>query len=365
MKKILIFAPTAPGSGITQYILNFLNHADLTEFHFDILSFHNPRLEQWATEHNSKYFDLTISLYKHPVLYKRFLMKVFSGGYQTVHFQLSAISTLRPFRYAKKCGISNIILHSHNSRVDVRSALRRKLFTLVHYLLKGRANGYANTYCTCSPAAAKWMFTRKNLPRVQLLNNAIDLEKFAFSKENRQKIRQQCGIQTPFVIGNIARFSAAKNQAFLIKAFGQLRQLRQDCTLLLIGEGDLLTENKRLVSELGLDDFVTFLPFQADINRYYSAMDLFVLPSLFEGLPITLVEAQANGLPALVSSAVNPAANITGRLAFFNLKDGTESLAKELNGCISTAQRYNEIEKLVKAGFSLKEQAEIVQNEIY
>lgn len=362
MKKVLIFAPTAPSSGITQYILNFLSYADLTSFQFDLLSFHNPRLKSWAEAHGSKYFDLTVSLYKHPLQYKRFLMQVFSGGYSTVHFQLSAVSTLRPLRYAKKSGIKNIILHSHNSKVDVPSALRKRVFTGVHYLLKGKANRLANVYCTCSPAAAAWMFTKKNQPKVLTLNNAVDLKKFAYNENSRTELRRQHNLLTPYVIGNIARFSAAKNQAFLLRAFALLKQKRQDCTLLLIGEGDLLAQNKQLANELGLGSSVVFLPFQTDIYRYYSAMDLFVLPSLFEGLPITLVEAQANGLPALVSSAVNPAANITGRLEFFNLKGGPQLLAKELDRAVSAARRYNETERLIKAGFSLKEQVELVQN---
>lgn len=362
MKKILIFAPTAPTSGITQYILNFLSKADLNAFHFDILSFHNSRLKQWAEEHNSAYFDLTISLYKHPLRYKRFLMQVFSGGYHTVHFQLSALTTMRPFKYAKKCGIPNIILHSHNSQIDVPSALRRKAFTVVHYAIRGCVSSYVNSFCACSDLAAKWMFSKKMLSKVTILNNAIDLEKFAFSAQNCAEIRTQYQIETPYVVGNIARFSAAKNQEFLIKAFAELLKKRQDVTLLLVGEGNLLNQNKQLAQALEVTPYVRFVPFQTDIHRYYSAMDLFVLPSVFEGLPITLVEAQANGLPALVSDTVNEMANITNKLKFFSLKEGTMVLATNMDKLLQSHSRYEGKEKLVSAGFSLKEQVQTVED---
>lgn len=205
------------------------------------------------------------------------------------------------------------------------------------------------------------MFPKKILPHVIILNNAIDLEKFSYSAQNGAEVRAQQQIETPYVIGNIARFSAAKNQSFLLKAFGELLKKRQDITLLLVGEGDLLTQNKQLVQTLGIESFVRFVPFQTDIHRYYSAMDLFVLPSLFEGLPITLVEAQANGLPALVSNTVNEMANITKKLQFFSLQDGVLALAENMNKLLQSHNRYEEKEKLILAGFSLKEQVQIVE----
>lgn len=362
MKRVLIYAPTAPGSGITQYILNCLRHADLNKFHFDILSFHNPRLEQWATEHDSVYYDLTVSLYKHPWKYKQFLTDVFSNSYDVVHFQLSAISTLRPFKYAKKCGIKKLILHSHNSFIDVPSALRRRVFSVVHRLLRGQAIQYFNTLCACSTVAAEWMFGPKNCSKAIIMNNAIDLERFSYSPQERKKIRESLNIQTPYVLGNIARFTIAKNQRFLLEMMAQLLKKRQDCTLLLIGAGDLLEDCKTYAKTLNIDRHVIFLPFQPDIYRYYSAMDVFVLPSLFEGLPLTLIEAQANGIKSVVSDAVSHDCDLTDSMLFVPLEKGAAEWADLLNELLQNVERQDDTEKIVKAGFSLQEQIKTVQN---
>lgn len=356
MKRILIFAPTAPGSGITQYILNLLGHADLSEFQFDILSFHNPRLEKWAAEHGGRYFDLTVSLYKHPIQYRNYLKSVFSGGYDAVHYHLSSISTLRIFKFAKQCGVPKIIVQSHGVGLENSSALRQCVFQWVHKRMRKPALKYFDVISACSQAAADWMYGPDAAKNAVIFNNAIELDRFAFRESDRIEIRRKYDMEDRFVIGHIGRFSAVKNHRFLIDVFSSLCQKRSDCVLVLIGDGDLRRETEAYVKEQHLEDSVRFIDFQEEIEKYYSAMDLFVLPSLFEGLGIVLIEAQANGLYCIASSAVPRNTDITGRVEYLPLDAGGMEWVARIDQRLSDCHRVDSADMLAEHGYSLADQ---------
>lgn len=362
MKKILIFAPTAPSSGITQYILNILSELESADMRADILSFRNDRLKKWTETHGTEYFEFDISMYKHPFLYRRFLKDVFSKGYDAVHFNLSAISTLTIFKYAKKCGVKKIIVHSHSSFSDLASKLRRTVFSNLHKILRVFANKYYDVKCACSVPAAEWMYGKKEAQNVLILNNAVDTEKFAYSKKSAEEIRTKYGVKTKYLIGHIGRFTVQKNHSFLIDMFNELCEIRNDCTLMLVGNGEFLQSIKNKVSALNLNDRVIFVDFQEDIYKYYSSMDLLLLPSLFEGLPITLIEAQANGLSSLVSDAVTKECDLTGLIEFYPLSEGADAWAKKISEMLEngTEHKIAVSEMLRQSGFSLASQANVI-----
>lgn len=362
MKKILVFAPTAPSTGITQYILNILSELKSADAVIDILSFRNDRLKKWTEENGTEYFELDISMYKHPFLYRRFLRDVFSRGYDAVHFNLSSISTLTIFKYAKRCGVKKIIMHSHSSFTDLASRLRRTVFSNLHKLLRSFANTYYDVKCACSVPAAEWMYGKKSARGALILNNAVDTSKFAFNAEFADEIREEYGVKTKYLIGHVGRFTVQKNHTFLIDTFSELCKIRSDCTLMLVGNGEFLENIKNKVKELNLNEHVIFVDFQEDIYKYYSAMDLFLMPSLFEGLPITLIEAQANGLSALVSDAVTKECDLTGLTEFYPLSAGERQWAQKVSEMLETGRKNNEdvANKLEKSGFSLLGQAKVI-----
>lgn len=360
MKKVLIFAPTASSTGITQYILNILGELKAADVHIDILSFHNDRLKEWTLGHGTKYYDLDISMYKHPFLYRRFLKQVFSQGYDAVHFNLSSISTLTIFKYAKKCGVKKIIMHSHSSFTDLASKLRRTVFSNLHKFLRCFANRYYDVKCACSVPAAEWMYGEKEAKNALILNNAVDTDKFSFSAEFANEIRNKYGVKTKYLVGHIGRFTMQKNHGFIIDTFNELCSLRDDCTLMLIGNGEFLESIKNKVKELNLNEKIIFVDFQKEIYKYYSAMDLFIMPSLFEGFPITLVEAQANGLCSLVSSAVTGDCDLTGLLEFFPLSEGSMGWAEKISEMLSCSGRKDVSQMLCERGFSLSGQANAI-----
>lgn len=362
MKKILIFAPTAPSSGITQYILNILGELNTDSACIDILSFRNDRLKKWAEERGTQYFELDISMYKHPFAYRRFLKDVFSCGYDTVHFNLSGISALTAFKYAKQCGIKKIIAHSHSSFTDLASPLRRFVFGNLHKVLRVFANRYYTVKCACSVPAAQWLYGKRAAKDALILNNAVDTDKFAYNEVNADEIRRQYGVKTKYLLGHVGRFTVQKNHAFLIDVFSELCKNRGDCTLMLLGNGEFLESIKNKVKELNLSENVIFVDFQEDIYKYYSAMDLLLLPSLFEGLPVTLIEAQANGLPQLVSSAVTKECDLTGLTHFYPLSEGCLKWARKTGEMLDNGSERNADvkDKIEKSGFSLKSQAKVI-----
>ena len=362
MKKVLIFAPTAPTSGITQYILNILNVMDTENIQFDILSYKNPRLKAWAEEHNTEYFEFDISPYKQRKEYKAFLKDVFSRDYDVIHYHLSSISELSIFKYAKQKN-RKVIVHSHNTFTDVPSRLRRIVFGNLHKVLRIIANKYSDVKCACSIPAAKWMFGGKSKNAI-VMNNAIDVEKFIYNAEFCDELRSKYNINTKYVIGHAGRFSVQKNQSFLLDAFKNLLQIRKDCTLVLIGNGELVNSVKQKAKDLGIDENVVFIDFQEDIYKYYSLFDLFVMPSLFEGLPITLVEAQANGLSSLVSDTVTSESNLTGLVEFYSLENGAQKWAQKINEKLESCNRVDAISMLGEKGFSIKGQAKAI-NDLY
>lgn len=356
MKKILIFAPTSPSSGITQYILNILSVLHTENVHFDILSFKNHRLKAWCEENGSEYFEFDISPYKQRKKYNKFLKDVFSRKYDAVYYNISVITNLQIFKSAKKYSNAKLIVHSHNSLLENSSKLIRFVFYYIHKILRLVANKYFYKKCACSLVASEWMYGKKNAKDALILENAIDAEKFKYNADYVQELKTELGIKTKYVVGNIGRFVLQKNHTFILDVFSELSKINDDCTLVLIGNGEFENDIKQKVKDLSLEQKVVFVDFQENIFKYYSLFDLFLLPSLFEGLPITLVEAQANGLVSLVSDAVTTKSDITGLLDFMSLSASAKKWAEEVNEKLGTP-RMDTTKIIYEKGYSLKGQA--------
>ena len=356
MKKVLIFAPTAPSSGITQYLLNILGKMASEDIRFDILSFRNERLKKWAEEHGGEYFEFDISPYKHPVLYRKFLKQVFSREYDVVHYNISAISTLLIFKYAKKYSNARLIVHSHACSIEAQSKLRYIVFDYVHKFLRAFANRYSDCKCACSVLAAEWMYGKKAAKNAIILNNAIDIEKFSYNENYRNELREELGIKTKYVLGHIGRFAVPKNHSFILDIFEEVLKRNDDCTLVLIGNGELENQIKQKAKDMGLNEKIVFVDFQEDIYRYYSLFDLFLMPSLFESFAMTLVEAQANGLSSFASDAVPTVSNVGGLVEYLPLTLGSSKWAEKILKKLETCSRENVSDLIEKNGFSLSNQ---------
>lgn len=223
------------------------------------------------------------------------------GDYDGVHVNMLSAANILPLKLAKQAGVGAIFAHSHNSSAP---GLLRKAMDACNKPLIGR---YATKKLACSKKAGIWLFGSRAWDRgeVTLVQNAIDVQKYAYSPENRRRIRKELGLaEEDFVIGHVGRFQVQKNHQGVLEIFRAVAKREKRAKLLLVGEGELQERIRGLAEEFGLLDRVIFGGVRKDVEALLSAMDVFLFPSLFEGLPFTLVEAQANGLPCVISQVI-------------------------------------------------------------
>ncbi|WP_307475974.1 glycosyltransferase family 1 protein [Paenibacillus harenae] len=247
--------------------------------------------------------------------------------YRVVHSHINENSGF-VLRAAKRAGIPCRIAHSHLSDLGIDLKLPFRLYA--RYSMKG----HPTHYFACSKKAGQWLFGNKVEEQhgITVLNNAVHVPDFEFNEQVRNEVRDEIGAGGRTVIGHVGRFNKQKNHTFLIDIFQEIHRKNPDTLLLLVGEGRLKAEIEAKVSKLGLSGNVKFLGVRSDITRLLQGIDLFLFPSLFEGLPVVLVEAQAAGLNCIVSDTITTETDVTGRLHFVSLKDSAEQWANVVCG---------------------------------
>ena len=243
-----------------------------------------------------------------------------AGEYPIVHGHIGSTAAIY-LSIAKKYG-AYTIAHSHSA--DVGSVMYRVFAYPTRYI--------ADHFFTCSKAAGIARYGRKvgnDSERCQVLNNAVDTVKFVFSPQMRQQMRSALHIkENAVVIGHVGRFVEAKNHLFLIDVFSKIFKRNSNAVLLLIGDGELRPEIERAIVEKQLDNAVILTGVRPNVWDYYQAMDVFLFPSVYEGLPVSMVEAQAAGLPCCVSANVPRDAAITDLVDYLPLENGAEKWAE-------------------------------------
>lgn len=216
---------------------------------------------------------------------------------------------------------------------------------------------YATDVCACSVLAADWLFGSK-IPRdrIRILPNAVDAGKYRFDPIRRQIIRESLNLEGRIVIGNVGRYSYQKNQEFLIKAFVQAYENNPSLFLLCLGKGEMLKSLKKLINQFHIEDSTLCIEWQTNVEDYLQAMDTFCLPSKFEGLPISAIEAQASGLRCLISDCVTKEVRITKLVKFLPLDE--EYWARELEECKIDLDRGSQDDKIARAGYDIRIAAE-------
>lgn len=244
---------------------------------------------------------------------------------------------------AKKAGFKTVIVHSHNTN----TLYHRKL----HFVFRPLLQMINIKRFACGEEAGKWMFgTSKFL----IINNGINIREFTFSQQQRNVVRRENHLENTVVIGHVGRFNKQKNQAFIIKVFQEFLKLHPKSKLLFIGAGEDKPQIEDMVKQSSLENKVEFCGARNDVNKLYQAMDLFILPSFFEGLPVVLVEAQASSLPCLVSDSVTREVEVTDRIEFLSLKEDASVWANKLNELlVKFNNRKDEILAIRKHGYDI------------
>lgn len=259
--------------------------------------------------------------------YKKALRSFFAkhNEYAAVQGHMTSTASIY-LPIAKKAGIPVTIAHARSAGVD--KGVKGIVTRIIRCPLKYRAD-----YCfTCSAEAAEAVYGRKWIEKgkVWTIPNAIDAERFAYNPAVRAEVRAELGIEDKFVIGHVGRFGFMKNHSYLVDIFAELCRMRDDAAMVLIGKGELEEEIRAKVSASGLADKVIFLGNRFDVERYYQAFDYFVFPSVFEGLPGSVVEAQAAGLHCLVSDQVTKEAALTALVACRSIAGPAADWADEI-----------------------------------
>lgn len=261
---------------------------------------------------------------------------------------------------AKNMGVKRIILHSHCTGIDRGHRIVKRI---AHEICKPFLGVLGTDFFACSKKAGKWMYTKNVNKELRVINNAIDCKKFSYNKEVRNECRSELGIEEgDILIGHVGRFMYQKNHEFLIEVFSEICKERKNAKLLLIGEGDLLETVKKKVGLLQLENSVIFAGVRKDVNRYMQAMDLFLLPSRFEGLPVVGIEAQAAGLPCLMSNEITKETNLFGLVHFLPLNESKSNWAKKCIELVNTTVRRNTYNNMVEMGYDISDNQESLKD---
>lgn len=332
-ERILVIGMTPDCGGIENYILNTYDHLNKKKYQFDFLV--KEDLGEYFSEriHKNSGRIYRVGTFKYDK--KKVLNNLNSlyknNKYKKIYINLSYAATLLYVIPALKYGVRQIFIHSHASD-DIRKKVHIVTRFLFLKILSSKTDCY---YLGCSKEACIWMYGKRRCEKngFYIINNAIDFNKYKYNPDKRSNCRKEYNLDDSFVVGHVGRFSQEKNHKFIIEAFSELHAINKNTKLLLVGDGALLKDIQNLVKELKLENDIIFTGVVEDTSYFYNAMDCFWLPSIYEGLPISAVEAQTNGLKCLLSNKITTSADIlkNGNCKFLDIENKEEFIKKTLN----------------------------------
>ena len=353
--RILQVVTTMNRGGLETMLMNYYRHIDRSKVQFDFLVHRD-----FEADYDKEVLSLGGQIYHlsklNPISssYKKKLDEFFKSHqeYKVVHSHLDCMSGT-PLKEAKKCHIPFRIAHAHSSNQTKDMKYPLKL------IFKRNIVKNANYLFACGDQAGKWMFNTDNF---KVLNNAIDAKIYSFNFNYRTDIRDEFTIPTDsLVIGHVGRFMNPKNHTFIIDIFNQFHKDHPNSYLMLVGEGELKTSIQDKVKILGLEDYVIFTGLRSDVNELLQAMDVFLFPSLYEGLPVSIIEAQAAGLPCLISNKVPIECKKTDLVYQLNLEDSVNVWSNKIYE-LSHITHRNTYEEIKQSGFDIVENAKWLEN---
>lgn len=343
------------GGGVEAVVMNYYRHIDREKIQFDFICDDDSTCIPKEEIESLGGKVILIPPYQKVLKYHKELKKILKyGQYKIVHSHINALSVFSLWA-AKSAKVPVRIAHSHST-----SNKKEWKKTLLKNILRPFSKVFATDYFCCSELAGRWLFGNKTYDqgKVYLLNNAIDVDKFKYNEKIRKEKRKELHIKDKdLVIGHIGRFVKQKNHEFLIDVFNEIHKQNKNTILLLAGEGPLKEEIETKVKILGLEKNVKFLGQRKDANELYQAMDAFVLPSLYEGLPVVGVEAQAAGLPCFFSTDMTKETKVLQTTKFISLIHTPQYWAKEILKQLNSYTRIDTEKEITKNNFNIKVEA--------
>ena len=362
--RILQIVGRMDRGGIENLIMNLYRNIDRSKVQFDFLAHYGRE-----AVYNEEIRNMGGVIYEMPALkddchvyywrlfkYKRALRKFFKNhDYKIIHGHMTNTASIY-MPIAKKYGVTTRIAHSHNTHG------KAGLLGFVTNVLQKPIYKNATDWFACSKAAANWFYPEAAVKdgKVIIIPNAVDAIKFRFDPETRIRIRTDLGITGKLVIGCVARFRPEKNHQFLLKVLQEILKQQENAILLFAGEGPCENDIKLQAQRMGLQDRVVFLGMRTDIPDIFQAMDVFVLASLWEGLPVTGIEAQASGLHCVVSDGITEEMNALDMVEYVSLEAPITQWAERI---IKSAKlpRVDTYEEMKRAGYDIHTTAPMLQ----
>lgn len=341
MLRVLQIGMTDNLGGIETFLINYYRNIDRTKIQFDFINIYQNKLcfQDEIEDLGGNVYKVP-NYYKHPFKYMKELKKIIKeSNYKIIHCNMNSAVMLYPLIAAKLAKAKIIISHSHNASSD--KGLIKKV---LHNINRNLIPLFANTYFACSNKAGKWFFKNKILSskNYYVINNGVDINKYCYKENIRKEKRKELNINDDLIlIGHVGRFSVQKNHKFLIEIFYELYKFNNKVRLMLIGIGPLMESVKEQVKKMNLTGVVYFLNQRNDLEELYQAMDLFLLPSLYEGLPLVGVEAQASGLKCAFSSNITEEIKILDTSIFIDLNNSSKEWAHKIQNLLNTSNSRN------------------------
>ena len=357
----------SPG-GIETLIMNIYRNIDREKVQFDFLTHKgiDGVFDKEIKELGGRIYKMPClrdgnrTYYSNAFKYIRELKRFFKEHpeYHVIHGHMTNTAAIY-MPIAKKYGhVTCCIAHSHLT--EARPGLSGFVTDLRHKPLPR----IATDYFACSEMAAHWIFPDEAIRsgKVKIIKNGVDPKKFYYDPQVATDIKDKLGLTGKVVIGNVARFKTEKNHTFQIDIMNELIKKEPRAVLMLVGDGELRGEMEKKVHTLGLDENVKFMGLRSDVAQLMNAMDLFLLPSLYEGLPVVGIEAQAASLPVITSTGVTTEMDITGNVEFMDLSAGAEKWADAIAQKLKSFQRKDMYSYIKENGYDITETAKWLQD---
>ncbi len=329
VKRVLVTGATKIGeAGLSNIVFEWGQHFDDTELTYDFLIRNGPPARFYfdkIIKKGGRVLSMPENSPKNIINSLKWTLKAINDNkYDTIHINASdALVSAYYVFIAKKSGISHIYVHSHSSELDIRNPIKRRARSILHRLCRPYIKKNAELCLACSNLAADWMYGKSETYKYKycMISNGVKCQKYFFDEKTRIVYKRELGLDNKKVIGNIGRLSYQKNQEFLVDIFSEIVKHEKNIVLMIAGSGEDEPKLKEKVKQLDLEKNVMFIGQRDDIPQLLWVMDVLVMPSRFEGLPITLIEAQMASLPCFVSDNVTKEAKITDNVNYVGTTD--------------------------------------------
>jgi glycosyltransferase involved in cell wall biosynthesis len=340
--------------GAETLLMNIYRNIDRSKIQFDFLTCKEGVFDKEIMQLGGNVYRIPYITDVGHFKYRKTLEDFFNSNlnYKIVHSHLDKMSGL-VLQAAKKVRVPVRISHSHNTSSEGSMAAK-----LYKWYIGQLINQNATNYYACSQVAGEWLF-KERAASASILKNGIDLDQFKYSPQTRREIREELHLlENNIVFGHVGRFAHQKNHEFLIDVFAEFCKSDKDSVLLLVGDGPLREKVKKKVFDLKINNKVKFLGVRSDITRILQALDLFIFPSLHEGLPVSLIEAQGAGLPCFISDQISKEVDMGMELVKFLPLDNKNLWIEIIKKKLSIRDRRElNLEPLIQRGYNIKDTA--------